>query len=251
VVRRTLRRSRFAAVLLLVAGTGFSTPLLFAEPVHTGGGGGRFFTGSPRDGFGCEVCHQGADAPVIDVQGLGDGYEPGLTFTLQMTWPQEARDIGLIGEVVDANGDTVGTLATPPDDLIEDVERCAGGNLAVRVVDAEDDRQLFGVPACGASALRVQWTAPDEDVGPVWFHVGAVGSDASDDAEGDGVWMWARELTSPAGPIETEGCHVGAPTRGAGWCMLLLVALFARRRRTTHGTKTTMSSRNSTPPTVT
>lgn len=226
-------KSWVAAAVLLVAGTGFSTPLLFDEPVHTGGGGGRFFTGSPRDGFGCDVCHRGAGAPMIDVQGLGDAYEPGLTFTLQMTWPQEARDVGLIGEVVDADGETVGTLATPPEDLVEDAERCAGGNLAVRIVDAEDDRRLFGVPACGASALRVQWTAPDEDVGPVWFHVGAVASDASDNAEGDGVSMWARELTSPSGPVQSEGCQVGAPTRGAGWRTLLLVVLGAglRERR--------------------
>ena len=238
-VRRAVKWSWIAGAVLLVAGTGFSTPLLFAEPVHVGGGGGRFFTGSPRDAFGCEVCHRGAEGPRIDVDGLGDAYAPGLTFTLSMRWPMEARDVGLIGEIVNADGIGVGTFVTPPDELVEDAERCAGGNLATRVVDdASGERTLFGVPACGASALRLQWTAPEEDVGPVFVHVGAVGSDASDDPEGDGVWMWAQELSSPSGDAEPEGCRIGGASAPASWCPMLLVLLGgltkrlrARRRR--------------------
>ena len=218
-----------AATALLVAGTGFSTPLLFAEPVHVGGGDGRYFTGSPRDGFGCEVCHRGADGPNIQTEGLGDTYEPGSTFALTIGWVNEERDVGLMGEVVDAEGNAVGTLTTPPPDMLDPLERCAGGNLAVRLVDDEEQvRTLFGVPACGASAMRVQWTAPAEDVGPVFVHVGAVASDASDDPEGDGVWMWAHELSSPSGDAESGGCRVGT---GSPPLLLLLLLLRGRRRR--------------------
>ena len=226
-VRRALIPCCFA---LLAVGTGFSTPLLFAEPVHVGGGDGRFFTGSPRDGFGCEVCHRGAEGPRVEVHGLGDTYEPGSTLELTLTWLDEARDVGLMGEIVDAEGHAVGTLSTPPLNALDPAERCAGGNLAVRLVeDPEQVRTLFGVPACGAAALRVQWTAPAEDAGPAFVHIGAVGSDASDDPEGDGVWMYAHELSSPSGEAGSEGCRVG-PGSTSALLLLLLLPLAGRRR---------------------
>ena len=55
----------FASCLLtssLTAGAAhaFSEPLLYPEDPLNGGGGGRFFTGSPLDAYSCAVCHRAA-----------------------------------------------------------------------------------------------------------------------------------------------------------------------------------------------
>jgi hypothetical protein len=51
----------------------FQNPDTFpAEPTQ-GGGGGRFFTGAPRDAFTCEVCHRSESAPSVLVYGLPAG----------------------------------------------------------------------------------------------------------------------------------------------------------------------------------
>src|SRR5687767_4603827 len=44
---------------VLAAGTAhaYSAPEAYAELAYQGGGEGRWFTGSPADGFGCGVCH--------------------------------------------------------------------------------------------------------------------------------------------------------------------------------------------------
>jgi hypothetical protein len=219
-------------VTLVLAGlAGFSTPALFPEPVAAGGGGGRFFTGSVHDGFGCDVCHEGGAVPRIDVEGVPVSWTAGSTYTITLRWSVPTGTVSFVGELVDEAGDGVGSLATPPSDIAEDEERCASGNLAVRLEDAlPGERTVFAIPACGAEATRVQWTAPATDVGPVWLHLGVVHGDDSGTTRGDGVRMIVREIPSQASRVAADGCRAGGGEGRAPWLLALLPILRRRRR---------------------
>lgn len=241
-VRRALtwpRAGRVAIVGLILLGvTGFSTPALFSEPAVAGGGGGRLFTGSARDGFGCDVCHQGAMAPALEVEGLPETWSAGATYTLTLNWPADSGVASFVGEFVDEQGWGLGSLAAPPPDLVEDPERCASGTLAVRLQDVlEGARTVFAIPACGATRARVQWTAPldDDDGGSAWLHLGFVHGDDSDTPDGDGVTMIAREIPSAGSPASAEGCRVAGTDPRVPWWLVLVGAAWivgrGRRRR--------------------
>ncbi|MEM9457955.1 MAG: MYXO-CTERM sorting domain-containing protein [Myxococcota bacterium] len=242
VVRRALTwpgAGRLVLVgLTLVGVTGFSTPALFSEPVVAGGGGGRLFTGSARDGFGCDVCHQGAVAPALEVEGLPEAWVAGATYTLWLNWSAGSGAASFVGEFVDEQGWGVGSLATPPADLVEQPERCASGTLAVRLSDVlEGARTVFAIPACGASSARVQWTAPSDDAeeASAWLHLGFVHGDDSDTPDGDGVTMIAREIPSAASRASAEGCRVAGTGPRAPWWFVLVAGAWVvgrgRRRR--------------------
>jgi hypothetical protein len=233
VVRRPVRRLEAAtiAVLALAGAAGFSTPALFAEPVSVGGGGGRWFTGSSRDGFGCQVCHDGAVAPLVEVDGVPEAWTAGSTYTLSLRWSVDSGSVAFVGEVVDEIGDGVGALATPPPDVVEDEERCAGGSPAVRLEQGDGGtRTLFAIPACGATRTRVQWTAPDVEDGSVFLHLGVVHGDDSGTPDGDGVRMLAYEIPSAAAIDAAQGCRVGGAPDATAWLPVLVLLPWCRRR---------------------
>jgi hypothetical protein len=56
-----------------------------------GGGGGRYFTGSPADGYGCSVCHSGPEKFSFPVRVTGlpmNGYIPGTTSSIRLSWAE-------------------------------------------------------------------------------------------------------------------------------------------------------------------
>ncbi len=223
-----LRTRRLLAVLGfgLFVGAGFSTPAAYPQPVTEGGGGGRFFTGSHHDAIGCDSCHEPVGDLQLRFEGLPERYEAGLTYTIVARWPQTSRAVSVVGEWVDKDGDPVGTVVLPPADAVEPGDRCASGSVAAAMFETEDGRQIVGMPACGASQLRLQWTAPLEAAGAVSFHLGAVASDDSDDPAGDLVGQ--HELSVDGDSKEGGGCRTGG---SPSWLSLLLLLLFAWTRR--------------------
>ncbi|MEM7155434.1 MAG: hypothetical protein AAF799_21470 [Myxococcota bacterium] len=227
----------FVLVFVVLCMAGFSTPALFGEPATAGGGGGRYFTGSARDGFGCDVCHEGSLGTGVEVTGLPEVWRPDATYTLELRWAAELGTASFVGEVVDDEGRGMGTMATPPPSEVLADERCASGTLAVRLQELpEDERAVFTMPACGATRARVQWTAPDFDEGSAWVHIGFVHGDDSSSPQGDRVQMISHELPSVA--TREAGCRVGTGSRstvGMGllaWlCLLGLGWPRTRRRR--------------------
>jgi hypothetical protein len=92
---------RFLAIstLLVCAGapsaaSAFSSPEAFSDDADNGGGGGRWFSGSPAEGFGCSTCHVQAatqrDFP-LTVIGLPPAYLPGGQYEITLTWPEFAQ----------------------------------------------------------------------------------------------------------------------------------------------------------------
>jgi hypothetical protein len=209
-----------AALLSSATAAAYSSPALYAaDPVRTGGGGGRVFSGSPADGFTCAVCHTGDAPPSPALRGWSGGpYDPGATYQLELAWPEE--HFGAVFEITDRSGAPLGTLRLPPSDGVLPDERCAGGSRAAERIELPDERTAVAVGDCGAHLLRVQWTAPLEHV-PGALHLAAVVADGDGTPAGDG----AAIRSFPLGPEDPSGCAIGG---GVGvWFLLLLL----RRRR--------------------
>ena len=93
-----------------------------------GGGGGRYFTGSPADGYGCSVCHTSKTPysfPVVQYGVPMNGYVPGKAYQIRLTWPEATSQsaiatsigrspkTGLNAELVAEDGGNAGRLQLP------------------------------------------------------------------------------------------------------------------------------------------
>ncbi len=209
----------------------YSEPALFeADAVVYGGGGGRFFTGSPRDGFTCEVCHTDASPLELQLDGLPPRrYEPGAFYIFEVSWPQDQRAT-IVSEMVGPEGDAIGELTVPPPESRTPADLCLGGGFAPTITETPDGRVVASTPACGASRMRLGWRAPDEVIEDAWLHVAAVAGDGSEDPYGDAIDVIARPLSRRS--EATSGCRLGDADRAHPLLALaLLLALVGARRR--------------------
>lgn len=219
---------------LVVAGSAwlaYSSPASYAQPaVPEGGGGGRWFTGSPRDGYDCAVCHGGGEPQPLHVEGLPRGaWSPGLTYELTLTWPDPTADVSVLLEFTDREGNQSGELALAPEALLAADERCGSGLRASALHELDEGRTIVALPSCGASRLRLQWTAPEQASDAVWLFVAGVHADGSDSPRGDGVMVERIELVGPA--LESSGCSVGETSPRGGLLVLAWIGAWLLRRR--------------------
>jgi hypothetical protein len=221
-----------AAWLAAVSGArAFSDSAVFARPAFEGGGGGRYFTGSPRDGLSCGVCHSGGELPDVEIIGLPRVLVAGQARDVLIRWSAPAQALAgshaLQLELMSRDGAHAG-LELPERALLPAESRCeqrADGESAAFATDV-GERRIVGVSDCGASELRFRFTTPD--VQELFFSIGVVRSDGSGTPDGDGVFEWRRRIGTL--PVETEltaGCSVFTPLRGepptAAWLVLCLV----------------------------
>jgi hypothetical protein len=224
----------------------FSDPGSFAQLPYAAGGGGRYFTGSPADGFTCKVCHAGGAEPKLEVSGLPPGgyYIPGGRYEIIVAWPAVVEKFGAALELTDLQGRTAGSLRLPPTSEIQAPEFCEPASDAILAASIEGEaigRQVINVPDCGSRRLRFLWTAPAVDVGTVWFSGSSVWSDGQGDEYHDGVTDFGQVIASSAGAAvashTTAGCSlVMRPdarrgTWSASAALWLLGALYLLRRR--------------------
>jgi hypothetical protein len=224
----------------------FSDPASFGLAALAAGGGGRFFTGSPADGYTCKACHEGGPEPKVSVLGLPlAGYRPGMSYEISVIWPSQVEKFGAAIEVTDMRGQPAGSLQLPSAGEAQPPEFCEPASeqvLAAVISQAPNQRQVIQLPDCGARRIRFLWTAPRMDSGPVWFAGSAVWSDGEADPYHDGVTDFGRVLASPAvSSVATQNCSVSvvrAPGAGHvatryawGVCMFCGFARRALRRR--------------------
>jgi hypothetical protein len=235
----------------------------YVRPIQEGGGGGRLFSGTPADGYGCKVCHRGAQGAPLQIEGLPiDGYQPGQTYAFTLRWPATTPHVALMAELTDAAGRPAGLTALTPYASWELGERCENGFPAADVCrvdaggggccrDLEPNRDACSFPSarsvlwvldCGSRLARVTWTAPDASAGDVWFSTEMVTSNLQFDAIGDGVTS-VRTLIRPAGvakqlrsAVGQCGAASGRRTHSFTFVELLLAAVlgalgFRRLRR--------------------
>lgn len=240
---------RLGLVVLLIASSGwfggagkaraFSDPSLYGKypSEQLGGGGGRYFTGSPADGYGCSVCHT---APVdyhwpLYQSGLPvDGYIPGNPYTVRLQWPEAAAwaqqsgspMTSLTAEFVAEDGGPAGTLENVALVLHRTSELCTSGDTTLFahsimqlaegvdpvaepldpdgqqpcVADGEGKRRcVLTVRPCGSSEVQVRWRAPEQWGGPIWFSAGFVVTDRASSQPNDNDYV--TELSIPINPI--------------------------------------------------
>jgi hypothetical protein len=238
--------SALVAALLFASGArAYSDPTIYAEDPLAGGGGGRYFTGSSADGFGCDVCHAGGEVVDLAISGLPlDGFEPGVGYEITIGWPASAEHVAIVAELTDEARLGAGTLELPRPDATPEPERCSGELLGAPSSDlhaAEGGRQLVSVIDCGARALRFRWTAPVVAPERVWFHVGFITTDEDTTPAGDGVTM-ARQVLPRAGTalparVLAQGCS-GTYARGeygAGLALFVAASLLISRALARYG----------------
>ncbi len=215
----------------------FSEPTLYGDEVVNGGGGGRFFTGAPLDGFTCAVCHQGGTPPELTISGFPSRFVPGTSYDIVLSWQHPESPHALNLEVVDSDGRAAGELLLPPEDELQDDDRCIlSEDEALRQLQASyltefGERTVVGVRGCGARRLHFSFTAPD--TARVALTASVLRADGSDDPKGDGVRA-LRQVANRVG--ETARPVVGSCAAGRGgatWPLpsLVLLTLLRWRRR--------------------
>jgi len=228
----------------------------FGEPVTDGGGGGRYFTGSPLDGYTCAVCHFGGGelegvrveiTPLTtEFEPLVDGYREGEQYEIRVQLPLNTANSATTLELVNGDGEAGGVieLRNPSAQSTEDMCTLDFRNpdedlIAAHLATPDDPpRQIAGVDNCGAEQLRVTWTAPDTTTGPIWLNVGVVG--ATDgmrlgEPGGDVAWTYGVivapfGIAPESGRVES-GCAVSPAASGSAWAWWLLAIVAVRRRR--------------------
>jgi hypothetical protein len=233
----------------------------------TGGGGGLYFTGSPRQhGLGCAVCHVGGPTDLqVEVSALlegepvdllGRGYAPGGLYQLQVAFVEdrlvpEGGCLGHEDEPCDINTFALELLdgaAAPAGTLCPEapsapgcggcrVKRAQGtltdAGCGVIVADAFDDATFTW--RNGVTRYTFFWQAPEEDVGPVTLYLAGVDGRGRESADGeltsyqnDGVLTAQRTLGAPAAGAS---CAAGPGASGAAALLLGLVIPLRRRAR--------------------
>jgi hypothetical protein len=222
----------------------FHPPASFDAPASTGGGGGMYFTGAPRDrGYDCTICHVDSEAAIAAeiawTPAVPGAYEPGAIYQLEVRLAGEHAGFG---------------AATNPNsfmaELVDDAGAAAGliGNLGTRVRAVGDGTVIGGEPI-GGDTWTFAWQAPDAGTGAVTLHLGLVDGDGAGsattvmtDPNRDDVAVVALRLCEsaagcadrPARPSETSpagGCDAGGGGAGAGAIAVIVGAAVARRRR--------------------
>ncbi len=212
----------------------FSDPQLFADETQTGGGGGRFFTGSPLDGYTCSVCHRGGPTPHIRVFGFPQAYQPGETYEVEIRWDEPDLPHGLNVELVNQTGEDMNVRLVSESKVGKEgrCDRSQTGDVAATLMKS-GNRRIVAVSDCGAESARFRFDAPSR--ASLALSAGLVRADGSEDAEGDGV-LAERRIAQPGNALVLDSgatCAVrGRTSRGAALALpALICGLMWRRRR--------------------
>ncbi len=199
-----------------------------ADPA--GGGGGIYFTGSPRfHALDCAVCHVGGPSDLSlllsALEGgsparlFDDGYRPGAIYEIEVAFAEdrlappseclrsgeEPCNLDLFAlEIVDAKGRPAGQLCSVEPIETAGTNRCAGcpslraggtivaDDCSVVLADGFDDT-AFGWRN-GVTAYSFFWRAPAEDLGALEAYVSAVDG-AGPQHEGDEATSYTGDGT--------------------------------------------------------
>lgn len=241
-MRGLLIASMLAVLSIAGRAEAFSDTAKFALPTIEGGGGGRYFTGSPPDGYSCTVCHQGGPKPNAFISGLPEGgFQPGTTYEIAVTFDQLELSHAIALEFVTEAGVQAGIVAFPENAEADPAMHC-DQDLTLPFAPymmPVAGRTVIGLTDCGARALRFLFTAPNE--GRVAFAMGMVTSNAKADSAGDGSLEITKVLSrfgEDSGRREANACSMSSydpSTQSQPFWLLsggfMLALIFRRRSR--------------------
>jgi hypothetical protein len=237
----------------------------YTRSIQEGGGGGRLFTGTPADGYGCDICQVGAEGAKLQVVGLPtSGYVPGQAYEIALRWPATTPHVALMAEITDVAGRPSGTTSLVSYASWQQGEGCeesgipaadvcrlgGAGSGCCRDLDPmrdacsfPGDRSVLWVADCGSRFARFVWTAPSAAAGDVWFSTEMVTSDLRNDALGDGVTSELVRIRPAGTPPELSSavgsCRAvpGATTRSSALAAALFPLLLLPGRLPRRGSK--------------
>jgi MYXO-CTERM domain-containing protein len=233
------------ALALPAQAAAFSDYEVFSlPPTDSGGGGGRFFTGSTSDGYTCAVCHRGAPPPTLQLSGLPEReLVAGTTYDVEIVWtaPDQLHALNL--EFVTPQGVAAGTIVLPDPATLLPADLCNPAlqspteppteGPATHLIEESAPRQVLWMDDCGASRLRFRYTA--SGAAEVMFAAAVVRTDKSEKPEGDGVTELRRTLYLQGLAPAAESCSstpgTDAPAGAALVLLGLALSLRARRRK--------------------
>lgn len=242
----------FSTLLLAVPARAYVNPERFAVAVEQGGGGERFFTGSPADGYTCAVCHAPHEPVPLTVAGLPmPTYVPGATYAIVFDWPDNLPSVALNLEVTDTAGAPAGTLALRAVADIPLAERCSedGSRTGVELIQTTTGRTVWTVAECGQHQATAIWQAPSAPplglggkLPAIRISGSLLASNHDQKVEGDRVtdFAWlipaANSVSPPPQTVYAQTqCAAYAPGSRTGpsprwWLLLWLVAIRYRPR---------------------
>lgn len=244
--RSRLLGAAFVGIACTPAATAlaYQNPTRFGDAVEEGGGGGRYFTGGPGDGFTCSVCHTKGTPAHLNISGFPEGnYQPGQQYTIMIEWAPELMHVALNAEVTNESGATLGELSFLMPQEITAQDQCVGVAFpAALPMPVAGGRTVVLAGECGATRARFHWTAPTGSASAAFFSGSLVVSDEDGSVAGDSVTDFSKVIASPtnsagsAVSIASE-CAVSVPggARHAAapvlaW-VLALCGCAARRRK--------------------
>ena len=251
-------RARFLCVSALLAlfpvlpVHAYRNPERFGASVDVGGGGGKYFTLSRAEGYGCSVCHtQGSPAPV-EVRNLPTaGYLAGQTYRITVDWPDDMPSVALNVEMTDAAGAPFGQLVASNPATLTAADLCPQSDQSDPATAAQtlqmdtSARNVLLVAECGQTQTSFDWIAPAVPANG-YFSGSIIFSNRDGKLTGDSVFDIVEPITSQAMPQVTNmyqgACSVlearqrsglsRAPMPvAAGLIFALFLCLRIRRRR--------------------
>jgi hypothetical protein len=244
----------------------FTDPLYFGKPALQGGGGGRWFSGAPSEGYDCTVCHTGGRGEELVVDGLPKfGYQPDTTYEIRIAWPVTAARhsplydqpppaklpaTALVAELVSETANDSGSITQQTLRLLTAEEKCHGEERFGYVVFGQPHnrpveqvntcntgnltRCLVVVRPCGSKEVRIHWTAPKAAQGAIWLSASMVSTDVgSATPEGDLVSTVTVGIPPAGTAVETQlgqSCSLVAlrsTTRARALACALVLGCFA------------------------
>jgi len=181
-MRRAWQQLVVAALCLLPVGAlGYHTGAYFDKAPGAGGGGGLFYTGSPRErGWDCAACH--TDPPgKIRAQITSEPaelfargrYVPGETYDIHVEIVREK--FGRSSGISNHNGMAVSII----DNALLPAGRVGGFGAGIFYQRGDNILATEGLEA-NVTAWDFSWTAPDtEDQGTISFYFGVVDGDGA------------------------------------------------------------------------
>jgi hypothetical protein len=244
-----LVRAALPLVALLTCGRAlaYQNPTRFADPPEMGGGGGKFFTGSPADGYTCVVCHTAGTPAHLKIEGLPvGGYTPGQVYRITVDWDDTLKSVALNLEITDRSGQTLGEIAMPGADQLSEADLCNPISIGLpdlHVLMTTDNRMVAVVPECGGHQASVMWTAPTApgtgSYAEAWFSGSLVAADMDGKVIGDNTTDFTRVIglraqTVPKASVVKGGCSVltgrGQNASTPFFALLLVLGVLRRLR---------------------
>jgi hypothetical protein len=218
----------------------YRNPERFGAPVQEGGGGGKFFTLSRAEGYGCAACHSQGAPIAVDIRGLPAIVVPGEQYRITLDWPDDRPSVALNVEMTTNDGAPFGQLIAPDPLTLSAADLCrvsdepsSGQSVSI---DAAGRRVLL-IAECGQAQTSFDWISP-LGLTEGYFSTSITFSNRNGKLDGDQVVDVSEPFGRQSAVKPPSSCAITgrAPTRfGAlAWCLsvLALVARAATRHLT-------------------